>query len=577
MKNKIISLLIMFTLLLNSIVPVIAEPFKFPRIPLVSDLYDWTVSLVKPIQRGVVDLFSVRKLSIADECSLILPTWGYYECSKSPNPITPVSNSVSVTAGLGKTNKRVFTCNYGDVDPLGFQSPWGASKACRVRITQATGNVGGMTYSCSQTLCKDGTAASGSVGIYNTYYLKFGESIEFTVRSQLFGTTTLVYQYDYYQKTIHKKTWTGYKTSEYPGCDENSVRMMSSRELDMLPQGSVTSLNIGNRINFIDTYIDVPIIGNYWNHPTYGSVVCSNNRIYRLERYKTATAQGEEGKFVDTGGNCYYIMSTSSLDSCECSPGMTIGTMTCDNLGHWVDLDKGVCVRGGIASDQLCPGAGLNVVDLQAHTVTKYKCNPDTGTCDSTVVKSGIECNPSTQQGCSGVEYCGADYMCHEKTATKIACPYGWCKGDPNYFDKDCDAGLQACPTVSHTAGDCLQSCAGIEPPVPAPPISGVKTCYENCKLEHRIRVGGVDIGPHPIMVPICKVRCNITSWVTEKKGELVVGFILAILVFLTFGKYSPQFAMILAVLAFIVTLYTSWTIGAILLFVCIGVLLTTT
>jgi hypothetical protein len=291
----------------------------------------------------------------------------------------------------------------------------------------------------------------------NEVYLAYGESLKFGIRKPLFGDNYVSGVISYYQKQLYKKTWTGRKDLIGIGCDMRTL--LSSSEWNKLPAGANLSLDVGQTINFVDVFIELPMVGNVMDY--YGVKVMASPttggkyNLYEVNLNSQATPNSA-GVYNSQGGACYYVPGRL-VATVDCLPGQQAMGMACGNDFKWVTLDKGACIRGGVAYDDLCPGNGL-YIDKTSYQMIKYSCNVNTGMCD-VVWKKSIQCYP-------GQIPCPGGYICDEGTYTCIpseqqlkSCSYEWCPEGMGYVKKDCPFGLKPCPDFT-----CREKCGEITP-----------------------------------------------------------------------------------------------------------------
>jgi hypothetical protein len=492
---------------------------------------------------------SILPFEVAPTCRIIKPTWGFYKCEKSSveNSIPKIIQTSGSNSGYGW-----FRCDYSDVA--------GTYQACRFYVDQLTTSENKLYYKiCSGDPC-DITSTTDITGTLTArgqeIKINFGQVITFMVQGYWPGWNTYSAQITeaYYKKQLIYHDWFGYESlTKGIGCDIRAI--LPSTDWNKLPKDSKTSLQMDERQNFIVGYIDLPVLGNYFTHPTYGDVVCTQqHQLYKIKLYQTATDPNTIGTYTTQNNVCYYTTEANSVANVECCPGETLTGYTCSNEGKLVPVDKGVCVRGGISSAQLCPGGGGYYCDITTHKAwASSTCDVNTGNCISQGQKYASCCPPST--GCAGDQYCDAvDYTCKAKPSGVIACPYECCPSDwASYQTKLCSSNKKCCNGV------CKDSCEGVNIYPPTPP-SDTKTCYEQCDAK-------AWTDPTKLTAIPCKAEC----WVKAKWTEIVIGALAAIFVFIIvvslFGIVGLVVGIIISVAIFILTLIEIWVGGIILFF----------
>jgi hypothetical protein len=280
--------------------------------------------------------------------------------------------------------------------------------------------------------------------------------LKFGIRKPLFGDNYVSGILSYYQKQLYKKTWTGRKDLVGVGCDMRAL--LPSSEWGKLPINANLSLDVGQTVNFVDVFIELPTVGNVMEYngvkviasPTTGG----KYNLYEVNLYSPATPNSA-GVYSAQNGACYYIPGRV-VATVDCIPGQQMNGMVCGSNYQWVSLDKGVCVRGGIAYDDLCPGNGL-YIDKTKYQMIRYTCNPNTGMCD-VVWSRNIQCYPG-QIPCPAGYICDvATYICIQAQQQLKACPYEWCPEGMGYIKKDCPPGLKACPDFT-----CKENCGEVK------------------------------------------------------------------------------------------------------------------
>lgn len=499
-------------------------------------------------------LFQVLPLG----CKIIKPTWGYFECVKSQTPISE-QFSYQSQGGIFSTTTYEISCNKADMVPEGFGSITSSFSqrpaTCKIVFTQTLG-----AKNWKWCMPNIGCNSLNWNKPPNEVYLAYGESLRFDIVQPLYGTNVVAGNLNYYAKQLYRITWSGRKDLLGKGCDIRNL--LPSSEWNKLPKDAELSLRVGQTINFIDTFIEVPTTGNYYNYN--GKTVVaepSGNKynLYEINLYQQATPQ-QIGKYESKNGACYYTLG-SFVAQVDCLPGQTFQGMTCGSDFKWHTLDKGQCIRGGIASDAYCPGGGF-YVDPTTKTISKYTCNVNTGNCD-VVWQKKVECYP-------GKIICPADKVCDIATYTCIStpqqlaqCPYDWCPAGSGYQQKDCPPGLQPCPDFT-----CKESCSGVKSIIPGQesgqPVGGQKTfSFWNLlwaglasllsflvvgknSIERRELVGIAIAGIIAIVVFF------VVNWILKNLATVLLGSTLAVL----FGGIILYFLG--PVILFVVTIFMS-------------------
>lgn len=467
----------------------------------------------------------VKQTAMADGCSILKPTWQYYLCDHQPltPPPTftfqiPKGNPFSMRWSNGET----ISCNKADIYDQGANS-------CTVRMTNKVGN-GPIYYKLCQNYPCD-CSGSDRLQFPNNGEIKtpLGTVISFCAYPDILQDWSASFQATYEQKYLVKYTWTGQRLASIGlGCNLRAV--LSSNNWNMLSQSDFKeSLAPGESVNFIDTYISVPVIGNYFANTKYGDVVCEQSSmttryVYQLQRQNTATPSSD-GKYTTLGNTCYYTVASSGT-SVHCCPGEPMGAKVCNNDFEWVGIDKGVCVRGGLADPRLCPGGGGAYCDPNSWKLYGAStCNENTGNCERT--ERSVSCCPG--HGCAGDEFCNADYVCQKKPIPKLSCNYECCVPNSYYETKACPSGLTCCETGSGT-GTCKENCKGIVPPIPN--ITECGSSFAKCgSLTDKACCTGYECkGAVPVVGGGTCTKIG-TDW-----GKILIPLIGAVLVFFMLG-----------------------------------------
>jgi hypothetical protein len=403
-------------------------------------------------------------------CKVIQPTWAYYECVKSSSPVDEQYYQQSSGGTWSTTGPYEIRCDRVDMVPEGYATTStysGRTATCKIYFVKSQGqswkfcmpNVGCQDIGYGNLYGKP-VPADGS-----TIYLAYGESLQFWLTQPLTGVNVVQATISYYQKQLYRSTWTGRRDLIGIGCDMRTL--LPASEWAKLPIGATVSLAIGETVNYIDTFIELPTTGNILNYkgtdvvasPTTGG----KYDLYKIVLYQQATPT-QPGTYSSQAGYCYYIPG-EKVATVDCIPGQQGIGMVCSNDFTWTTLDKGVCIRGGIAYDALCPGQGT-YIDKVNNKIIYYKCNVDTGNCDIVGEKS-IQCYPE-QIPCPAGYVCDVGtYTCVPAPQQLMPCPYEWCPEGMGYIKKDCPAGLQPCPDFT-----CKQLCGGVTPIIPQGPYT---------------------------------------------------------------------------------------------------------
>jgi hypothetical protein len=405
-------------------------------------------------------------------CKVIQPTWAYYECVKSSSPIDQQYSQQSSGRVWSTTGPYEIKCERTDMVSEGYatiSTYSGRTATCKIYFVKSQGS--SWKFCMPNVGCQDigyGTLYGKPVpSDGSTIYLAYGESLQFWLTQPLTGVNVVQATISYYQKQLYRSTWTGRKDLIGVGCDMRTL--LPASEWNKLPTGATVSLAVGETVNYIDVFIELPTTGNVLSYKG-NDVVASPTTggkydLYKIVLYQQATPT-QSGTYSSQAGYCYYVPG-EKVATVDCIPGQQGIGMVCSNDFTWTTLDKGVCIRGGIAYDALCPGQGT-YIDKVNNKIVYYKCNVNTGSCDVTSEKS-IQCYP-------GQIPCPAGYVCDVGTYSCVPapqqlqpCPYEWCPEGMGYIKKDCPAGLQPCPDFT-----CKQTCAGITPIIPQQPYTGI-------------------------------------------------------------------------------------------------------
>ncbi len=391
-------------------------------------------------------------------CRIMKPVWGFYKCEKSSVPID-ITDYVQTSWNTGNVY-RTYYCTNLDIARNSMPTG-GVQKSCAVSVT--SGTAGYWVYKiCSGDSC--GPYSSTQGGDYDSHmiYLDFGEYAVYSFQFPIVAKSSFGIREQYFQKQLIYHDWYGYESeTKGVGCDIRAV--LPADEWNKLPANSKMSLNLDERQNFVVGWDDFPVIGNYYTHPAYGDVICTpNHAVYKVDSYKIADEAGEMGVYTDKGGNCYLVPDDNPVAyNVACCPGETLEGYTCNNENKWVTLDMGECCRGGLCTALHCPGGGSDYCELSTHRAHRYECRESDGACVDVLDKYAECCPPD--KGCSGDEFCNADYECEKKPPGLIPCPFECCvQGivDLNYYQlKECSSGLMCCP-----GGVCKASC-DVPPP----------------------------------------------------------------------------------------------------------------
>ena len=493
-----------------------------------------------------------KSLTVDPTCRIIKPTWGFYKCEKS-SVIANDGAGVRTTLQTGGFLVPAYAwgrCDYLDIA--------GRYQACNFHVDQSTSNVGVSYKICSGNPC-DISDIGGASKLYPGQDIKldFGQIIAFALPGQIVGTISAQITNSYYTKNLVYHDWFNYETlSKGVGCDIRSLLPYS--EWSELPIDAKTSLQLDERQNFIVGMTDLTVIGNYFTYNGQDVICTQQHQIFKISQYQTATDPSTQGKYTTTGGACYYTAEANPIATVECCPGETVAGKTCDNTGHWVGLDKGVCVRGGIASVQLCPGNGAAFCDINTHQAfSGSTCDANTGNCNAQGSRYAACCPPTS--GCPGDQFCDSDYTCKPKPTGLVTCNYECCPASwTTYQTKNCANGKQCCN------GNCLDSCSGIDTH-PSDNETDTLACNAQCNVKNSILTGDV----FGISNAVCKAGC----WVEAKMANIIVGILAAIFILLAFIVLSKGSAIligaIVAVIVFVLTIVNIW-VGIILLLIAI-------
>lgn len=396
-------------------------------------------------------------------CQILKPIWGYYQCEKSS---VPVDIPRFVTTPPLQNHYETYYCTNNDVAKNGYYTGQDF-KSCA--ITTSSPTAGSWVYKvCSGIACGPYSSLQG--GDYNTHtsYLDFGEYAVYSYQGGI-GQINFNNNMQYFQRQLVYRNWFGQDMQVAGvGCDMRSL--LPASEWDRLPANSKQSLDMDERQNFVVGWVNLPYVGNYQNHPTYGPVMCvktsTGHALYGINTYNTIDESGESGVYQDHAGNCYLVPTENPVATnpeIECCQGETLQGYACNSYGKWESIDVGECCVGGLCTAVHCPGQGAEYCDLTNHRVSKFVCQQSNGMCVDSINKYAECCPPDI--GCSGDDYCDVTtYTCKKKPTGKLPCPFACCVDpiiDTTYYqEKPCPPGQECCP-----GGDCKETC-GVEPPV---------------------------------------------------------------------------------------------------------------